>query len=170
MPGPRDHIGPNTCFKYRAKQYYIVFGLISQWWRSGSSPKSNQFVLVTHPTCPLPHPLNILVSEASNYGEFQYRGFLTNRVPISSSRYLISTNRGFWTERSHCLHKCVRFPHHEPFAVSRAPLIVVIGLACRIKPSLTMNCHRIENDIRKSCKTRSTPSSSHATVNNGAQM
>ena len=42
---------------------YILFAPISQWWRitlkilvvrsgSGSSPKSNRFVVVTHPTCP----------------------------------------------------------------------------------------------------------------------
>ena len=29
MPDPREHIGPNTFLKYRAKQYYIVFGPIS---------------------------------------------------------------------------------------------------------------------------------------------
>ena len=44
--------------------YIIVFGPISQWWRItlkikkiliprfGFSPKSNQFVVVRHPTCP----------------------------------------------------------------------------------------------------------------------
>ena len=60
---------PNLSTKFRPNPFqtfwdivlYIVFGPISQWWRitfkirvvrSRSSPISNQFVLVTHRTCP----------------------------------------------------------------------------------------------------------------------
>ena len=55
------HPNPSTTFWDTV--LYIVFGPISQWWRiteiilvassrSRSSPNSNQFVRVTHPTCP----------------------------------------------------------------------------------------------------------------------
>ena len=54
---------PNPSTTYWDTVLYIVFGTFSQWWRitlkiqqvrsgSRSSPKSNQFTLVTHPTCP----------------------------------------------------------------------------------------------------------------------
>ena len=63
MPDPLEYIGGNNFLKYHAL-LYIVFGPISQWWRITwkikkksrfriwirSSPKSNQFVHVTHPT------------------------------------------------------------------------------------------------------------------------
>ena len=59
---------PQSFIRIRAQLFwdivlYIVYGPTSQWWRItfkilvvgsgyGSSPKSTQFVLVTHPTCP----------------------------------------------------------------------------------------------------------------------
>ena len=60
---------PNSSTKFRHNPsttfwnvvLFLIFGIISQLWRitlkilvsvSGSSPKSNQFVRITHPTCP----------------------------------------------------------------------------------------------------------------------
>ena len=62
-PNMSTKFRPNPSTTFWDIVLYIVFGPISQWWRitlkilvvgsgSGSSPKSNQFVLVTHPTCP----------------------------------------------------------------------------------------------------------------------
>ena len=53
------HLNPSTTFWDIVLS--IIFGPISQWWSiirkilvvgSGSTPKSNLFVLVSHPTCP----------------------------------------------------------------------------------------------------------------------
>ena len=50
---------PNPSTTFWDIMIYIIFGPISQWWRitekiirSRSSPRLNQFLLVTHPTCP----------------------------------------------------------------------------------------------------------------------
>ena len=62
-PNPSTKFRPNPSTTFWDIVLHIVFGPISQWWRitlkiqgvgsvSGSSSKSNQFVLVTHPTCP----------------------------------------------------------------------------------------------------------------------
>ena len=60
-PNVSTKFHPNLSTTFWDIVLYIIFGPISQWWRitlkiltvgsgSGSSPKSNQFVLVTHRT------------------------------------------------------------------------------------------------------------------------
>ena len=63
MPDAREHIGPNTFLRYRARyRFWPHLSMVKNNFKNqkilisesgfGSSPKSNQFILVTHRTCP----------------------------------------------------------------------------------------------------------------------
>ena len=63
MPDPQEHIRPNTFLKYHAVYRFLLYlSMVKNHFETqiilvsrsgfGSSPKSNQFFLVTHPTCP----------------------------------------------------------------------------------------------------------------------
>ena len=84
----------------------LVFDPISQWWRitekilvvrSGSSPKSNHFVLVTHPTCP---PSFIWIHSqlfeisCTQTNKQTNRQWLKHNLPPLVARYL----RKLWTD------------------------------------------------------------------------
>ena len=106
VPNNRGDCFGSTNALYRVWTQWIldvVFGPISQWWRitlkilvarSGSSPKCNQFILVTHPTSPQNfiqiHPQLFEISCTQTDKQTDRQGWKHDILPASVAEVIIA--------------------------------------------------------------------------------